>query len=189
MSNVVIIEAATLPVCPYFILVTETFVLVCALWFQGDFLKLTRHLQEKSYLHWLPLPGFPWLARDSLPGELPPASPDGVKCSLTQSTMQESHKVFSFSNQPTLDCLLSPTCSDWESWTKSLCTVWLVSSWERRLITWLRISKHCCCRDAWQKNISDFWWLYSFTTKADSWSDTDHSWNRSGSLTGEIQYI
>lgn len=45
--------------------------------------------------------------------------------------------------------ILSTTCSAWESWTKSLCTIWLVSTWERRLITWLRSSRHCWCRAAW----------------------------------------
>lgn len=38
------------------------------------------------------------------------------------------------------------TCSDWESSTKSLWTVWLVSTWERMLITWLRSSRHCWCK-------------------------------------------
>lgn len=47
-------------------------------------------------------------------------------------------------------CPLFLTCSDWDSWTKSLCTVWLVSTWERILITWLRSSRHCCCSAAWQ---------------------------------------
>lgn len=40
------------------------------------------------------------------------------------------------------------TCSDCDSCTKSFCTAWLVSSRERRLITWLRHSKHCCCNTA-----------------------------------------
>lgn len=54
-----------------------------------------------------------------------------------------------------VSCALPLTCSDWESWTKSLCTVWLVSTWERKLITWLRSSRHCCCRAAWHEQRSN----------------------------------
>lgn len=55
----------------------ECFLLVCALWFQRDSLWLMRRLQARNQLHWLPLPGSPWLVPDSQPVESTPASPEG----------------------------------------------------------------------------------------------------------------
>lgn len=62
------------------------FILVCALWFQRDFLKLTRRLQVGRQLHWLPPPGFLWLVQDSPPAELTPASPEGRRESGESNT-------------------------------------------------------------------------------------------------------
>lgn len=154
------------------VLVTKPFVLLCALWFQCDFLKLTRRLQAKSYLHWPPLPGFPWLARDSLPAELPPASPDGVKYTflLLQSTMHESHISFCkwqqsspFFNsgfettQPiTVYCLL-PAATGRAGQSPSVLSGWCRAG----SVGW---SLGCAAPDTAvagtpdRKDMSDFWW-------------------------------
>lgn len=67
------------------------------------------------------------------------------------------------------------TCRDWESCTKSLWTVWLVSTWERRLITWLRSSRHCCCRAAWCKTGNKEAWKTQQTDQK-TWGNRNCSW-------------
>lgn len=109
-------------------------------WFgSGVTPKLTRGPQTRIRPRRLSLLEFPSLAQNFRPVELTQAEPEAEE----RSSLGGRRKI------ALIFLMCSATCSDWESWTKSLCTVWLVSTWERRLITWLRSSRHCWCRLAW----------------------------------------